>query len=317
MHVDGPTRVGVRLSVIIPTLGNHELLGRVLDGYERQTASRESFELIDVVDPADPDPTGAGRAIADRPYPVRWFVGERHGASASRNAGAALARGALIAFTDNDTIPVANLVREHLEWHERHPQDEVAVLGHVRWDSRRHATPFMRWLDAGIQFDYPSIDGVDAGWGRFYTANVSLKRRFFNRVGGFDEERLPYLYEDLDWGYRASRHGLSLLYNRDAIADHVRPGLTLRAWEEKARRLAVAERRFVEIHPELEPWFYNLFEPASHHPPGRGRAVWLARWVPRWVPWLGPLVWQRADLHFRQTLASPFMAAWKEAADGS
>ena len=47
-----------------------------------------------------------------------------------------------------------------------------AVLGHVRWAREVRVTPFMHWLDHGVQFDYPAIDGTEAGWGRFYGANV-------------------------------------------------------------------------------------------------------------------------------------------------
>ena len=79
------------------------------------------------------------------------------------------------------------------------------MLGHVRWAREVRVTPFMHWLEHGVQFDYPAIDGIEAGWGRFYGANVSAKRELVERVGGFDEVRLPYGYEDLDFGYRARR----------------------------------------------------------------------------------------------------------------
>ena len=34
----------------------------------------------------------------------------------------------------------------------------------------------MEWLDDGVQFDYGRIEGTEAGWWHFYTANVSVKR---------------------------------------------------------------------------------------------------------------------------------------------
>ena len=178
-------------------------------------------------------------------------------------------------FTDNDTIPHPDLVAEHLDWHASHPEEEIAVLGHVRWAPEIEVTTFMQWLDRGIQFDYPNIRGTEAGWGRFYGANVSVKRAFAERVGDFDEERLPYGYEDLDWSYRASRLGLRVLYNRRAVVDHLRE-MTLEFWKRRAARVAVSERAFTRLHPELEPWFHRLFTDAAAQPPASGRGLRLA-----------------------------------------
>jgi GT2 family glycosyltransferase len=301
------------LSVVISTMGMYPSLRRVLDGYERQDAAPASFELIVAVDLADPQPESVDEAIGKRPYRVRKVSGRVPGLSANRNAGWRAAAAPLVLFTDNDTIPTRRLVAEHIAWHRRNPAEEVGVVGRVRWAPELHVTPFMKWLDRGIQFDFPLIEGIEAGWGRFYGANVSIKASFAERVGGFDEERLPYGYEDLDFAYRASKLGLRLLYNRDAVVDHLRP-MTLGFWRKRVRRLALAERQFVALHPEIAPYFHDLFKSAAELPPVRGRGVRLARYVPRWVPWLGPRVWTSADLAFRQALAPSFLEAWEEAA---
>jgi GT2 family glycosyltransferase len=300
-----------QLSVVASTIGMYPVLARVLDGYAEQEAPPGSFELVVVMDRAEPDPAAVREAIGDRPYPVRTVKGDIPGLSANRNAGRREARGELVLFTDNDTMPTPRLVSEHLEWHRRYPDDEVAVLGHVRWAPELEVTTFMRWLDHGIQFDYPHIEGIEAGWGRFYGANSSVKRRFAERVGDFDQERLPYGYEDLDWAYRASKLGLRVLYNRRAIVDHLRP-MTLEFWKKRVRRTAVAERQFVALHPEVPPYYFNMFSGALKTPGVRGRGVRLAPYVPRWVPWLGPRVWASVDLAFKQALAPRFLEAWEE-----
>jgi GT2 family glycosyltransferase len=301
-----------KLSVVISTIGMYDVLARVLDRYSEQAATPGSFEVLVVADAAEPDADAVQSAIGSRPYPVRMIRGNRPGLSANRNAGFGAARAPLVLFTDNDTLPEPQLVREHLEWHARYPDEEVAVLGHVRWARELRVTPFMKWLEQGVQFDYPNIDGIEAGWGRFYGANVSVKRTFVDRVGGFDEVRLPYGYEDLDFAYRASKLGLRVLYNRRAVVEHLRP-MTLEFWKRRVRRTAVAERQFVRMHPEIPPYFERMFSHAAGLPRARGRGVSLARWVPRWVPWLGPRVWTSADLAFKQALAPPFLEAWEQA----
>jgi GT2 family glycosyltransferase len=302
--------VSAHLSIVVSTLGNHEGLRRVLEGYADQTES--GFELLICTDFAEPDPDAVTAAIGERPYPVRTVPAELPGASASRNAGWRAASAPLVAFADNDTIPEPDWVAEHLAWHREHPAEEVGVLGLVRWADEVEVTPFMRWLDHGIQFDYPHIEGIDAGWERLYSANVSFKRAFVERVGGFDEVHFPYGYEDLDLGYRLNQIGLRLLFNRTAVAQHLR-AFDLDFYERRVRRIAFAEREFVRLHPDVEPFFFNLFSAAIDASPASGRGRALIGRVARSTPLLGARAWASVDLYYRQQLAPAFLEAWEQA----
>ena len=299
--------------MVISTLGNYATLERVLDGYSRQTAPAGSFEVVIVMDAAEQRPDAVEGAIGERPFPLRRISGPVPGLSANRNAGWRAAEAPLVLYTDNDTIPVHRLVAEHLKWHERYPEEEVGVLGHVRWARELDVTPFMRWLDTGIQFNYANLKGiVELPWGGFAGANSSLKRSFVERVGDFDQEHFPYGYEDTDWAYRASKVSFRMVYARRAVVDHLRP-MTLEFWTKRARRVAMAEHEFTRLHPEQPPWFHRLFTQALAKPPARGRGVRLAPYVPRWVPWLGPRVWASVDIYYKQALAPYFLEAWDEA----
>jgi glycosyltransferase involved in cell wall biosynthesis len=286
----------------------------VLDGYSRQTVDPDRFEVLVVADCMDSNPEAVDEAIGQRDYRTRRLTGRIPGLSSNRNTGWRAAESPIVLFTDNDTIPVPEFLAEHLDWHRRNPEEEVAVVGHIRWAPELKLTPFMRWLDEGVQFDLGSIEGEEASWAHLYGANSSIKRSLVEKVGGYDEERLPYLYEDLDFGYRAREHGLRVLYNRRAIVDHVRPGMTVEFWKEKVHRLAASERAFVAIHPEMEPWFYNLFSAAAKRPQVRGRGAKLAPYVPEWVPWLGPRVWESVRKTYWQELAPAFLEAWEKSA---
>src|SRR3954452_8154751 len=199
----------MRISVVIPTLGRPGLLARVLDRLDAQT--ERDFEVIVVADAAERALGEVDRAVAGR---ARRLQAARPGASAARNAGWRAAGAPLLLFLDDDILPAPGLVAEHVEWHRRRPEPEVGVLGHVRWADELEVTPFMRWLEHGIQFDYPGIQGTDAGWARFYTANASVKRELVEQAGGFEEQRLPFGYEDLDLALRMRDLGFRLLYNR-------------------------------------------------------------------------------------------------------
>ena len=109
------------------------------------------------------------------------------------------------------------------------------------------------------------------GWGRFYTANVSVKRELLERVGGFDAERFPFHYEDLELAYRMNGAGLRLLYNRDAGGDHLHV-VTLESYRRRMAEIAPVERRFVATHPGIAPYFHDRFSRAAARPRAGGRS---------------------------------------------
>lgn len=303
------------LSIVLPTLGNHEVLGRVLDGFQRQDAPPGSFELIVVADRDEPDPGAVGRAVEGRPYPAGLLRGDVPGVSANRNTGWRAARAPLVLFIDNDTIPARSLVSEHLDSHRRWPAVEEAVVGLVRWAPGVKVSPFMKWLEYGLQFQYASIRGQDASWAHLYSANASIKRSLLERVGGYDERRLPYGYEDIDWGYRAHRHGLRVKFNPRAVVEHHRT-MTVADWQARAQRLAVSEWRFCQLHPEVAPFFQQMFSRAAGSPSYGRKAAAISRFVPRRTPVIGRQVWDRAGHYWRQQIAPFFLAVWEAAEAG-
>ena len=287
------------LAVVVPTLGRLLTLRRVLDRLESQTAGPAAYEVVVVADAQEHDLAPLDAAVAGRPYAVRRLQAARPGASAARNAGW--------------RATAAPLVAEHLAWHRGRPEEAVGVLGRVRWADELEVTTFMRWLEQGIQFDFDAIEGVEAGWGRFYTANASVKRSLLERVGGFEEQALPFGYEDLDLALRMHEgHGFRLLYNRAAVAEHLHP-MDLAFWRRRVARIAVSERRFVELHPDVAPYFYELFSRAAAARPANAAVARLGRVVPPSAPVIGRLVWGSVNGRYLQALAPAFLEAWAAA----
>jgi GT2 family glycosyltransferase len=267
------------------------------------------------LDPETPDPAAVLAAIADRPYPTKHAIAARSGASAARNAGWRAASAPVVLFLDDDVLASRELVHQHLSAHAAAAEEAFGVLGHTRWTRWPPPTPFMRWLDQGIQFDFRSLTpGQEVGWWHFYTANASVKRAMLERVGGFDEERFPFGYEDLDLAARMAEHGLRLRYVPAALAEHLHPQ-TLADWRERVWRIAASERRFCERHPGSRTYFHDLFAAALSAQPAHRRGARLAWVVPGRVPWLGPRVWASFDLWHRQQLAPGFLEAWDRAGE--
>jgi GT2 family glycosyltransferase len=292
------------LSIVIPTLGRSNTLGEVISGLARQRGEHGDVEVIVALDAAAPEGTpelGATQIVrATRP-----------GASAARNVGWRAAQSPLILFLDDDIVPTPRLVAEHLAWQERHPEEEIGVLGLVKWSPRVHVTPFMRWLESGIQFDYGTIDSTEVEWQRFYSCNVSVKRSMLELVDGFDEQRFPYGYEDLELARRMAANGFRLLFNPAALAEHLKTE-TLTSWRRNLQRIALAERRFVDLYPGEPAYFYKRFRAAAQARPA-GRSGRLAGFVGPRVPWLGRRVWRSYDAICTQQLAPEFLAEWEAA----
>ncbi len=236
------------LTVVIPTRDRDPILRRTLQALAAQTV--QGFEVVVVVDGADSArPTLPGAQVLQV---------DHGGPGAARNAGARAATTPLVLFLGDDMIPRPDLVERHLARHGAARAPELAVLGAVQWHAEVPRTPLRSWIDAtGMQFDHAGISGEDAGWGRFYSCNVSLDREFFLRAGGFDPD-FVYYYEDLDAGLRLGEAGMRLVYERAAVAEH------LHTYDEEqyVRRLAgvaAGERLMAAKHPQFQPFFAQRF----------------------------------------------------------
>ena len=173
----------------------------------------------------------------------------------------------------------------------------------------------MRWLDEGIQFDFGSIEGDRGVVGAPLRRQRSMKRALVERVGGYDEERLPYLYEDLDFATARASTACACSTTARAIVDHVRPGMTLEFWKEKARRLAASERAFVAIHPEMEPWFFKMFSAAARAAAAaRARREARAATCRSGCRGSGRASGRAARRSTGRSSRRPFLEAWEEAA---
>lgn len=298
------------LAVVVPTRDRWPILARTLGALGGQTAA--GFEAVVVADGADQSPPAQpelARLAAPGAARLRLLQVAHGGPGAARNAGAAATGRPLVLFLGDDMLPDPSLVERHLEAQRRHPEDTSAVLGHAHWHPEVAGTRIARWLDrSGWQFDFATIGGEEAGFGRFYSCNVSLKRRFFLDVGGFDPS-FPYYYEDLDFGWRLGQQGMRLWYEPAARAAHLHR-YDLEALRRRFRGVAEGEHHMAELHPWFEPFFL-----------GRLRAAVAAPRVGRWWPALAEVVPPparrarraalcRADLRFRQQLAPSFAAGW-------
>jgi GT2 family glycosyltransferase/SAM-dependent methyltransferase len=288
------------LAVVIPTRERWPILRRTLHALATQSVS--GFEVVVV---ADGDETGPSEIPG-----ARLIRAQKGGPGQARNVGVAATDRPLILFLGDDIIPTARLVESHLEGHGRHPETESAILGLSVWHPEASPNRVMRWMEwSGVQFDYDGIQGEDAGWGRFYSSNVSLKREFFLRVGGFDEE-FEYDYEDLDFAYRAHSGGLMLWYQPAALGQHLH-SYDLDRLVGRYGSHAVGERLMCKKHPWFSPFFGARVDAAMSHPPVSAAWPVLADVVPPRLARLRSRSRELASIWFHQQVAGAFLSSWE------
>jgi glycosyltransferase involved in cell wall biosynthesis len=229
------------ISVVLSTYNRGPLLESALRSVlAQQQPGAPAFELL-VVDNNSTDET---RAIVDRiaaeDSRVRYVFEARQGLSFARNAGIAQARGAFIAFTDDDVRADAGWLAAIARAFDEHPAADV-VGGRVlpmwpspppAWLTRDHWAP-LALVDHGerpIAITSAHSIGVVG-------ANMAFRRSVFDAVGLFATD------------FQRVKDGIGSLEDHDFLLRVVRSG-----------RQGVYDPRIV-VHAEVQP---NRLEAAYH-----------------------------------------------------
>lgn len=214
-------------SIIIPVYNDEAGLTACLQALQRQRHPHHCMDVI-VVDNGSRPPVAidSGRYS----FPIRVLACHTPGAYAARNAGAAAARHALLAFTDADCIP-------HPDWLSRGCRALLSGTGQqvvggdvvVTAPAKRSAVALYQY-ETGFQ----QQDNIrDKGFA--VTANLFCTATQFRQIGPFDERLLSG--GDREWSWRAARAGMRLYFAADAIV-FTAPRTTLAGAIRQARRTA-------------------------------------------------------------------------------
>ena len=199
------------VSVVIPSRNRPELLASCL---ARVSASIEragvDAEIVVVDDGSEPPVT-----LADPRITVVRGIGE--GPSRARNRGIAVARGEVVAFTDDDAEVSVDWLAAALRGIEAVP-GAVGARGPVRSPS----------FDPLYEY---SVEDLTAG--RYLTCNVAYRRSELQAVGGFDPS-FRYAHEDVDLGLRMAERG-PVVFVDDMEVVHPGRAFSATEWDRRAR----------------------------------------------------------------------------------
>lgn len=238
VHTDAAPKSDILMSVVVTTCDRPHLLSHCLASLLWQRFHASRYEIIVV----DDRPSSFTRDIvndwtqqAKRGGPNVIYIPSSgpHGLAAARNRGWRAARGAIVAFTDDDMVARADWLQNG--W-SAFDQDIQAVWGRV-------VIPYANSL--GEYERHPNnSERIE-----FAGANCFCRKRTLEEIGGFDERFTLAWREDTDLYFRLLDRSDRVVHTPSAVIAHpMRPS----SWVDSLRgqKKAQADALLYKKHPK-------------------------------------------------------------------
>ena len=267
-------------TVVVPTHRRPRALAACLAGLAAQADPPADLQVVVVDDGGGVPLEPVVDAVRDR-LDVTLTTRANAGPAAARNAGAERARGALLAFTDDDCVPRPDWLRTLVDLAGRHPG--AAVSG--RTVNALRDNPYSAAAQLVIDVGYEQTGYGSRGVPFFTTNNLLVPADAFRALGGFDTGFRTA--EDRDFCARWAASGRRFEHAREAVVDHAH-ALGLWGFVRLHYEYGRGARRFHRAQASrggrvaVEPGYYlALARRPLHEPPRRraGLAGLLAAWL--------------------------------------
>jgi len=232
-------------SIIIPTYNRKNVVKKTLEYLFHQNYPKDQYEII-LIDDGSTDGTKEMINFLSPPCRLVYLYQNRKGPHIARNLGIKNARGKIIIFVDSDIFTPPNFINEHMRFHSRF-KDVVVSGPTVRTDKLKDVFGDIkrRKFRESLAWSGPSL----------VTSNLSVKREFLLKVGGFDEEFVGMGWHDWELGLRLKKLGLKVKRNVEAIVYHYKRKRDLSdipSLCEKKRERGINAVLYYKKHPGLK-----------------------------------------------------------------
>jgi len=247
-HVSG----SLPLSVVVTTFNRCDLLADTLESLTRQTLDTREFEVVIINDGSSDNTREVVEGYSGR-LPIRYIYQRNAGLASARNHGIFASQGKILLFLDDDDIAQPSLLEQHLETHGKYPDLRFAVLGYTELSPAIAGNPLMHFVtETGrFMFSYPLLRDADiVDYTYFWGGRTSCKRVFLLQEGVFNPI-FRFGCEDIELGYRLSKHGLRVVYNRKAVSTMIRD-IDFDGFCQRLIRQGRSNHVFSRMHPDRE-----------------------------------------------------------------
>lgn len=256
------SRMGTALvSVVIASRGRPKALAETLRALVGQAVPASDFEII-VVDDGSVPPL----CLRELESGVRLRVLrlDGRGRSAARNAGARAAVGDTLVFVDDDITVGPEFLDTHLFGQGEWPG--VLAVGSISLPDKTLGRPFGHFRRRLERPRIPRRRGRTDARNFCTAANMSMGRRQFLELGGFDEDLVSA--EDQDLALRHSAAGGTIVFLPEAVGIHRDEAMDVRSY---CRRVEWGSRHMVAFCRKHPAWPDNIAREQVNGPVRLGR----------------------------------------------
>ena len=249
----------LKVSVIVPVKDMAKTVDACLKALLSQQSVRydHEYEVI-VVDDGSSDQS----AEVSRRLGVRVHQQENAGPAAARNAGARLARGIILAFTDADCVPDPQWVVNILKAFSN--PAVVGIKGIYRTQQKEVVARFVQQEYAYKYERMAQLDKIDF----IDTYSAAYRKDIFLQNNGFDERFPKSSVEDQEFSFRLAAKGYRLEFHPELVVRHIHDK-TLKEYFQRKYKIGYWKMELLRSLPQ------KTFSD-SHTPPSQRWQILLA-----------------------------------------
>ena len=212
-----------QFSLIIPTYNRQEIVFQTLQYIKQQSIS--GFEVVLVDQTASIDSNL--KYFKNRIFKYKYIKITEPGLPNARNVGAENAKGDILVFIDDDSIPDSDLIQSYMNLFNDYENDKFCIGGRI---IEKNTTMFkennsivggwITWYGKTLK-NFDTVKSGECEWAS--GGNFGLTKDLFIEAGGFDPNFIgTAVLEDGDFGYAVKKIGGRVYYYPEPVIEHLR-----------------------------------------------------------------------------------------------